>query len=72
MAGQRARVLETVIEGPSTSVEIAAVTGIPRQHCSAILRYLCLDVKVLERRIMHTGTRGRAPWLYQVRERITA
>jgi len=67
MTGQRLAVLEVVAEGASTSVEVAAVTGLPRKHCSAILRHLALDVGVLDRKLMRLDTRGRQPWLYTVR-----
>jgi hypothetical protein len=37
---QKAQILAVVVEAPSTTPEVVALTGLPLKHCCAILRDL--------------------------------
>jgi hypothetical protein len=50
---QMDRVLDAVLEGARTSVEVRDITDLPIKHVSAYLRYLELEKRVIKR----VGTR---------------
>lgn len=54
------QVEQALREGPGTSVEIAAATGLPMKHCSHYLRVL-LAARRVRRRPFNDGRQGRRP-----------
>lgn len=61
---QRGRVLAVIEEGPATSPEVAAETGLPVKHCNAHLRALW-QVGVLTR-VPGPRNGGRPAHIYRL------
>jgi predicted ArsR family transcriptional regulator len=64
---QRDRVLAVIEEGPATTPEVAAETGLSIKHCCAHLRALW-EIGLLERKPGHrTRQGGRRPFIYSLK-----
>jgi len=64
---QISRVIDALREGPCTSSEVSAITGLPRKHCCAHLRELW-GMGLVTRKVMHPapGVTGQRPHLYSL------
>jgi|HubBroStandDraft_1064217.scaffolds.fasta_scaffold104291_2 hypothetical protein len=59
---QKERILRVVSESPSTTGEVSALTGLPRKHCCAILRYLWQSGVLTREPYKRPGIRGAFLW----------
>jgi len=66
LATQRAAVLAALEQGPGTSRDIAAVTGLSVKHCSSYLTDLWRAGMVQRQPFEEPPARGRSSFLYQI------
>ena len=59
---QKTRILKVITQGPSTTGEVSALTGLPRKHCCAILRYLWQSGVLVREPFKRPGIRGAFLW----------
>lgn len=59
---QKTRILRVLAQGPSTTGEVSASTGLPRKHCCAILRYLWQSGVVTRAPFKRPGIRSAFLW----------
>lgn len=65
----KAQILTVLMEGPATTPEMVAETGLPRKHCCAILRDLWID-GFITRELFRQRPKPRT-FLYSIPEKRT-
>lgn len=67
VATQPELIMQVLAEGPATSTEVSAETGLSVRHCSAVLSSLHRRKRVSRQEFMRSREHGSTAYLYSLR-----